>query len=173
GALCRPPAARVAAVASCPPPVARACPASPPRSPPPLAGSVAAFSTSRPSRCRTATRFTSGNASHGGTTPARILDEGAWLYPLTPWPTPLANHTAPRIPQPLHGRDHGQQGLNLKKRGRTRIGVFYACSVACSLNTPSASPSKNPMAPGGASRRWVKLVGGVARRRRLDLVLGA
>src|SRR5262249_37306189 len=125
------------------PAVATAWPACPPRSPPPpLAESVAAFSTSRPSRCRTATRFTSGNASHGGTTPARILHEGAWLYPLTPWPTPLPNHTPPPPPHPPPRRDHGQQSLNAKDRGCTRIGVFYACSAARSLSTPSASPNR-------------------------------
>src|SRR5262249_57194916 len=113
-----------AAARSCSPAVATAWSACPPRSPPPpLAGSVAAFSTSRPSRCRTATRFTSGNASHGGTTAARILDEGAWLHPLTPRPTPLTNQTAPRIPPPQHPRHHGQQSLKGKDRGCTRIGV--------------------------------------------------
>jgi len=52
----------------------------------------------------------------------------------------------------------------------TRTGTRTRSAPPTRLGTRQPSPSKNPMVAGATTRRWVKLVGGVARRRRFGLV---
>src|SRR5262249_51280053 len=94
-------------------------------------------------RPRTRARFTSGNASHCGTSPSEAVNWGAPLHQLTSRPTSLAP-AGPRRLQPHDGPGQGQQALNTNDRDIPGHRFTYVCSPARSLN-PTSRWSKSAL----------------------------
>ncbi len=71
---------------------------------------------------------------------------------------------------PTHALAYCQQALTLFQQLGDRWGRPPRETVSATPTTTSTTTPKNPMVPGGTTRRWVKLFGGVARCRRFGLV---
>src|SRR6266542_1888870 len=75
-----------------------------------------------------------------------------------------------RRDRPDRALAYAQQALTLFQQLGDRWGRPPRETVSATPTTTSTTTPKNPMVPGGTTRRWVKLFGGVARCRRFGLV---
>src|SRR5205807_7137620 len=100
---------------------------------------------SRPSRRLTASRLTSGNASHTGAVASTGRLKGARQHLQTPLTSDV--RLGLHLTQPPDIRGHRQQAVDSYDRRIPSARFTYVCSLACSLSTPSAPSRALPASP--------------------------